>query len=169
MTSHEAPTISATATRPSPPHATGGRRRSRTLHDSERSRSSADSTLVAPAVADSTVASAAVADSTLAAPAPGLVRSAGRFLALAARPVRVGNEAVSVLLSALVFGGLWAGLTFVAAPGVRHVTAQTPFGPHELTVAVSRVPWGIAIACVLGAARLLIAGIRVTRDAARRS
>jgi hypothetical protein len=103
-----------------------------------------------------------------AAPPVSGVRSAGRFLAFATQPVRVLNGAVSSVLTLLTVGGIWAFLTFAVLPDTRHVTAQTPFGAHSLTVPMSRLPGAIAIAVGLCAILLLIAGTRLQLRADRR-
>lgn len=106
-----------------------------------------------------TAASATTAPTT----APGILQSTGRFLALAAHPIRAIPGVIGALVTGLLAGGIWAVMTFAIAPSVKHVTAQTPFGAHDVTVSISRWPWGIAFACVLASVLILIAGIRLQR------
>jgi hypothetical protein len=87
--------------------------------------------------------------------------SAGRFLALVANPFRAANRLVGGLLTAALAGGIWVFLTLAVVPTQKHLSVQTPVGPHAVTEHISRWPGAVALACVIGTVLILIAGIRL--------
>lgn len=101
----------------------------------------------------------------------GTLRSVGRFLMLAANPIRAQKAAVGGLLTTVIAGGVWYVLSWVVAPATKQMHVHTPFGSRVVSVAISRWPWAVAIACVLGSVLILIAGIRLQlkRDSSPRS
>jgi hypothetical protein len=157
MTSQETTTTPTTTTAPRS-HAT--RRHGRRYFELRAAAKASSS----PAEPDlETRPSPATARTPAARGGESTLRSAGRFLALAANPFRLKMAALGALLTVIVGGGIWAVLSWVIAPATRHMDVKTPFGMHSVTVAISRWPWAIAFACVIGGVLILIAGIRLQR------
>src|SRR5579863_7141175 len=115
-------------------------------------------------VEDLLSASSSSAGSSSTVSRPRTATGLGRFCSMALHPIPGMRGILAGVLTGLITAGAWAGLTWGVVPASKHVTVQTPIGPHALTVAITRWPSSVAIGLGLVALLFAVAGVRMARQ-----